>query len=605
MQVIAIDHLSEEEISEYAKGRRGYVLFDYGENTGTLSERLESNGFENIDLRDIIINFRPELRRSVIEFSGKLNSNPPHPNWWAILLSRRVAMYDFSNSLAKLFILKMLTNLGKWDTIVIHDNSISPWQYLRKGRHQVNVNFQTGFSIKTDLINRLNTVLPIRTVLWFLKKIAVKTRLGWRPYRIKNNFNESTVAMLTLISGNSFTGENYFRDIYLGDLGKHFEAEGYDTLVLGQLHDKLTGDLLKNISTIKGNSFFLLEHIWSIKDLLSVFKRDLKDFFGRQPDWEPFFFAGFDLREFLNTSLKQELQAGYCDSLLYYKAAIIFLKKVSPELLIYPYENKCIERMLLKAVSEVSPETKTLGYQHAVLTPKHVHMFLAEGESQTLPLPDKIVTNGHHSTRMLQETGNYPDGKIIAGTALRQSAAIPDDLIKKQPPGHLLNVLVTLAEGAEEYDKAFVFLRDIHKNNDTSEINFRIRLHPGIPYDPFQNENLTRDMRCSKDPIKSLSESLYWADVVMYASTSVSVQAMSMGIPVIWMDLLDFWGTDPINDDSLLRWKLSSPSGWRSVISVIEKLSLDDFESKMNKSKKFTSDYFCRDPIDIDTWISA
>jgi hypothetical protein len=605
MRVIATNNLSLAALSKYRKGRRGYVFFDSTDTKDDFSKKLELYGFERIDISRIIISGRAELRKSVTEFSGKLNSNPPHHNWWAILLSRRVAMYDFSNSLAKLFIIRKLIDLGKWDIIIIYDRSISPWKYLRNGMHQIDVHVQTIYSIKTEWTNRLNTLLPIRTVLWFLKKIVVKTRLGWKPCGIKNNFNSSPITMLSLISGNSFTRGHSIRDIYLGDLAKHFEAEGYDSLVLGQLHDKLTGDLFTSINSNKGNNFILLEHIWSLKDLLSVFKRGLQDFFGKQPDWDPFFFAGFDVREFMNASLKWELQAGYSDSLLYYKAAKIFLKKVSPALFIYPYENKCIERMLLQAVSEVSPDTKTLGYQHAVLTPKHIHMFLAEGESQSLPLPDKIVTNGHHTARMLKEAGNYPEGKIIAGTALRQSAAIPDDLMKKQPPGHIRNVLLTLAEGAEEYDKAFVFLRDIQRNNDTNKINFRIRLHPGIPYDPFKNENLTRDMTCVKDPIKSLPQSLYWADVVMYASTSVAVQAMSMGIPVIWMDLLDFWGTDPINDDSLLRWKLSSPSGWSGVISLIEQLSLNDFKLKMNEIEKFASEYFCQDPIDINTWINT
>ncbi|HDK16851.1 MAG TPA: hypothetical protein ENG75_02785, partial [Nitrospirae bacterium] len=478
MLIVVSNQLSREEIRRYSKGRSGYILFNYGEDADVFSKTLESNGFEHIDLRNIIINSRGELRRAVIDFTGALNTNPPHPDWWAILISRRVAMYEFANALAKLFIVQKIIETADWDTIILYDGSISPWNYLRSGKHRIDAKFITLFSMKTDWQQRLESILPLRTVLWFLKKIVTKTRLGWHPSEIKSNFNASPVVMFTLIAKNSFTKERSFKDVYFGDLAKCVEADGYSPVVMGQLHDKLTGDLLNNINSKKDNSFFLLEHIWSLKDLLSVFKRGLKDFFGREPEWPLSDFAGFDVKEFLNVNLKWELQAGYTDSLLYYKATKNILEKISPELLIYPYENKCTERMFLKAVSEVSPDTKTIGYQHAVLTPKHIHMFLAKDESESLPLPDRIVTNGPYTARLLRETGNYPEGMITAGTALRQAAEIPDEFIKKESPKRVKNVLLTLAEGVEEYDKGLAFLRDIQKSNDTGKIDFRVRLHP-------------------------------------------------------------------------------------------------------------------------------
>lgn len=605
MLVIASNCLSGKELGKYAEGRSGYILFHDDENTDTLSRRLKSSGFEYIDLRDLIVSSRSALREAVIEFSGALNSNPSHPNWWAIRLSRRVAMYDFSNALAKLFILRMIINTGSWDTVIVYDNSVFPWNYLRDGKHQGETRVRTKFSLTTDWKARLKTILPVRTLLWFLRKIEIKTKLGWSPVKIKKTRHAPLVSMLTLIHKNSFTKKESFRDVYLGDLAKHFQEKGYSIFVLGQLHDKPSSDFLATINSQKSDSYVLLEHLWSFKDLVIVFKKALKDFFVRSHKWPFSHFAGFDVREFLDANLKLDLQGEYADSMLYYIAMKIFLEQTAPETLIYPYENKCIERMILKAISDVSPKTKTVGYQHAVLTPKHIHMFLAKGESQNLPLPDKIITNGPHTARMLNKLGNYPEGRITAGTALRQTSTVPDNFIKDQPPKRIKNVLLTLAEGSEEYNKAFAFLKDIQKNNETDGINFRIRLHPGIPYDPFKNETLIKGIKCKKDTVSSLLESVYWADVVMYASTSVAAQAMTMGIPVIWMDLLDFWGTDPITANNTLRWKLHSPGDWSKIISNIVLLPESDFGQRMKHSNKFVSECFCQDPVDITKWLGT
>ena len=605
MLIIASNCLSGKEIGKYAEGRRGYILFHDDENTDALSGRLKSSGFECIDLRDLIVSSRPALRKAVIDFSGALNSNPPHPDWWAIRLSRRVAMYGFSNALAKLFILRMIVNTGDWDTVIIYDNSVFPWNYLKNGRHEGKTRFRTKFSLAADWTERLQTFIPLLTIKWFLRKIEIKTKLGWRPVKIKKTDHPPPVSMLTLIHKNSFTKEGAFRDVYLGDLAKHFKANDHKTLVLGQLHDKPSMDFISTINSNKNDSFILLEHLWSFRDLFSVFRKALKNYFGRKPEWSPSFFAGFDIREFLNANLKLELQGEYADSMLYYIAMTLYLRQTAAETFIYPYENKCIERMLLKAVSEVSPKTNTVGYQHAVLTPKHIHMFLAEGEAQKLPLPDSIVTNGPHTARMLGESGNYPEGMLVAGTALRQASSVPESLIKSYSPKRIKKVLVTLAEGQEEYDKAFNFLRDIQKSNKTDDITFRIRLHPGIPYDPFKNDKLIKGIKCERDTIPSLPDSVYWADIIMYASTSVAAQAMVMGIPVIWMDLLDFWGTDPVTSDDTLRWKLHSPEGWSKVILEIEQLPESIYSQRMESSKKFVSECFCQDPVDINKWIET
>ncbi len=602
MDIIATNNLSKGEIKKYAKGRRGFISFSKGDkDTEALSQTLELYGFERINLREIIAASRSRLRHAVIEFSGELNSHIPHRNWWALGLSRRIAMYPFSDAMAKLFVMRMVIDMGKWDTCIVLDNSISPWDYMRDITHQIRVDIQAKFSITTDWKYRIKRIMPVSIFLWLIKKIIIKALIGSRIIEAKNM--KPSIVLFTLIDRNNFIKEDSFRDVYLGDLASHFKAEGHSIFTLGQLHDKPSRHLAFNVKNMSDHSFSPLDHFWSLKDLYIVAKDALKDYFGKPPRWSPSYFVGFNVRGVLNANLKWELQACYPDNLLSYRAAMICLEKLQPHLFIYPYENKCIEHMLLKAIQEVSPTTKTIGYQHAVLTPKHIHMFLAKGESDTLPLPTMLVTNGRHTANLLHEQGNYPEGMIVTGTALRQTLSIPENLIKEKPPRNIGKVLMALAEGREEYDKAMEFMRELQNNNKAQGCDFRVRLHPGVPYDPFQNEKITKGLRCTKDTTPSLLESLYWADAVLYSSTSVAVQAIAMGTPVIWMDLIDFWGTDPINKEDVLRWKLNSADEWEEVVTTIEQQSEDEFRWRMDESKRLVSDYFSNEHINVKKWL--
>jgi len=112
MHLIAANHLSQEKIKKFAQGRRGFIVFGSGDETDAFCENLESHGFERIDLREILLSCRAELRQAVINFTGALNSDAPNPNSWANNLSRRIAMYLLTACLAKLFLLLLARLLG-------------------------------------------------------------------------------------------------------------------------------------------------------------------------------------------------------------------------------------------------------------------------------------------------------------------------------------------------------------------------------------------------------------------------------------------------------------------------------------------------------------
>lgn len=603
MYIIATSHLSQAKIKKFAQGRRGFIVFSSGNETDAFCENLESHGFERIDLREILLNCRAELRQAVINFTGALNSDVPHPNWWANNLSRRIAMYSLPACLAKLFLLRRAIDRKNRDTIVIVDSAYLPWSFLKAGNHDPAVNFSD--KCNKNWCNVLQERISVRAVLWSARKIVHRLAVAAiQREGAQSSSSENTITLLTLIDRNCFPGGSTFRDIYLGGLASSLREKGYTVNILARLLGTMSKEVFSGLRNNKDPRLMNIDSYWTFRELYNVAKNTVKEFFGPPPEWKHHIFTGFDIRPLLSALWRIEIgEPAYADALLDGYAYKRYLKRVPTNTLIYPYENKTYERVILQSGISSGAGIYTTGYQHAVLTPKHIHMFMSEGEADVMPLPDRIVTNGPWTAKMLKERGNYPEGKIVAGTALRFISQEKKSVVRRKPPRKISNVLVALAEGAEEYDRAFSFLRELQKNSPSLNCSFRVRLHPSIPYDPFKKHGCGRN--CIRDNEPKLEGSLQNADLLLYASTSVAVHAMSLGIPVVWMDLLDFWGTDPIEGDGMLRWKLTDPGEWESAVKNIISLSDQEFQGRLDKSAEFAKNYFCQDPVDVSVFLGS
>ncbi len=601
MHIITASHLSEKEIKKYADGRRGFIVFSGGDDANDLCRNLESHGFERISLSDILLSCRSELRQSVIDFTGALNCQVPHPNWWANNLSRRIAMYSLPTGLAKLFLLRTVIDRNNWDCIIVIDSSYLPWSFLNDNDHDTSLNFSDKHGNK-DRHNILQERFPIKAVLWAVRKVFHRFALAVSQRKQEQNFSEkNNVTLLTLIDRNCFPKGSSFRDIYLGELAPELRKKGYSVHILARLLGTISKEVFKGLRSSKDPDLRCIDSFWTFKELFQVAAQTVKDFFAPAPEWNPHIFMGFDVRSLLSALWRIEVGGAiYADALLDGYAFRRYVENIPTDTLMYPYENKTYERIILQAGKDSESEIYTTGYQHAVLTPKHIHMFMAEGEADVMPLPDRIVTNGPWTAKMLNERGFYNNGTIAAGTALRFSSQGNESAVRQKPPEKVHNVLVALAEGAEEYDRAFSFLRALQDNSPSSNFLFRVRLHPSIPYDPFKKQGCGKN--CIRDKEPSLEDSLQQADVLLYASTSVAVHAMSLGIPVVWMDLLDFWGTDPVEGNELLRWELVNPAGWDEVIKKITSLPEQEFQKRLGNSIDFAKGYFCRDPVDVSVF---
>ena len=97
-----------------------------------------------------------------------------------------------------------------------------------------------------------------------------------------------------------------------------------------------------------------------------------------------------------------------------------------------------------------------------------------------------------------------------------------------------------------------------------------IRPHPSIKFS--QALVAYRPCRISYElDERPLSESIKSCDVVLYASSTVSLEAIAAGVPVVHIRLNDILNSDPLFGITYLKWTCDEPSALIGVIDEISK----------------------------------
>jgi hypothetical protein len=135
-------------------------------------------------------------------------------------------------------------------------------------------------------------------------------------------------------------------------------------------------------------------------------------------------------------------KGGYFYNLLVYKAMVRFARRHAPKRVLYPFENKSLEKLLL----------------HTSITPRHTTFQLTANEAKATPLPDLVVTAGDVTRHHLEKTGNFRPGLFATGCALRQrhtETIAADDSTDHKP----FRILLALSSSKFELVTAIEFMR--------------------------------------------------------------------------------------------------------------------------------------------------
>lgn len=227
-----------------------------------------------------------------------------------------------------------------------------------------------------------------------------------------------------------------------------------------------------------------------------------------------------------------------------YRVLRRLIKQSGVRTVLYPYEEKALERGILRACSEASTPVRTLAYAHAAWTTCHLALRTRQAGCPTPPQPDRILATGPRAGDFLVGWGRKgsTDVVVVGSPNYRERGGMPRPIGDRR---NGLRVLVLGGHGFELWMLAnFVESRmDLFAGDEVL-----IRRYP-FGYVGTQDraiERLIKLSSCFRVGEGSLEHQIDWCDVALFSSTKAGLEAMLRGRLAVYVELHDLFEADPL-----------------------------------------------------------
>ena len=535
---------------------------------------------------------RGDYWKRYIQFLGWLNTKNDSPDWWAMTFTAKspVATPIGLNIFNFLIIVELMGKESS--TLLVIAESPELISQTKNWARRSGVKFVS--LIKSP--SRLRRFLKLRTpsgiirasfrtcVFWFLTR-----SLRWHADSRSDSINgDGHLVITSLTHPQSFSSSSSYRDSYFGPLIDHVASSHHRALILGLME----GRPFDQVRTLKSLDCAVpiipVESCVTLKDIIVCTTRAIiRSVRGLKPR-EALELDGVDVSYLVNSTVKEGSRSGdfFLNLLMYYCGRSLG-KSILVTRCLYPYENRAWEKMFIQGVRSSSPQAQIVGYQHASVAHIQANFFLGSEEADVVPLPDSILTTGNIIQDWLESEGNYPAGIFTTACALRQSQSSKNSPTARR--GETKRILVALSSSLAEQINTVVFVEKAFQSTDEYEL--RVRPHPTFLIESVIREApLTQKDFFNPSP-GSLQDDLEWADVVLYTASTVGLESVSLGVPVVHLDLGEFLDTDPMFGWHEFKWSANEPSQVIELLQKIASLPELEYQDRQKKGKEYAATY--------------
>jgi hypothetical protein len=390
---------------------------------------------------------------------------------------------------------------------------------------------------------------------------------------------EKGVLIASLFYRTSFSDGKYI-DPFFGNLHSILKESGHSVTYLCAPLDDIK-ESVKRVTECKEIAIFIPYSILTWTELiLSALRVLLRRLRLLKTE-----FLGCDFSRLLMWNARRFEYSFNLDSEFFYAAVKKLTQSNQFSALIQLYEGNVFERACIQAFRK-SGQGQVVGYSHAVVFSLNLKIRMTESEKDVKPEPDFLVTSGPETKRLIVRYGNREGADIVAACSLRH---IPvNDRVKKEKTDRA-NILIAL-DGVNGCATVLDWLMEnaeIFRGYDVV-----LRAHPNVPLKRLLGQclnELPNHFRRSDDDLETDLERCF---CVVYRQTSVGLQALMNGVPVIHLAIDAPLPCDPIINLKSFKWEVSTPE---ELVGALQEIALLD-EKKMGKSidvaKEYVNDYF-------------
>ena len=579
---------------EKNKGPYSFLILEEGQAKYRDREILKQKGLKEVCLESIPSEQKVSSEREYIDSIAKLSCEHNSIEWWANALSEKNEHVSthYKNLYLYCTLIKTLEKYEDFRIIVECNNVI-----LKQLKNYCRLNGVQIFSLDNGVIQDVFTYISkiiyqfFKIALFmftvFKRKMIIRAVLRSRIASELKNIRECYV-IRTWINERIINSRDSFRDAYFGNLPNYLIKQGLKVVVLAGV----INNYRKVISSLKNENDVLIIPEEYFLRYLDCLKLMLFSIFRRIKLKKKIYFRGIEVTQLY----QEEIEKSYRNladqqNILRYFIGRRLSQNLRFHTYIQTYENYAWEKLSLLGIRESRNNhiiPRILGFQHAFVSRNSFKYFPGEKEKDIISLPDKIITMGAVTKKIMERYGSYKPKIFEIGCALRQEYLSNLKPFKRR---RFNKILVPLTMVIDESIAIMTFIY----NSKISETGIKviIRCHPLLPFELFKrNLNFAIPDNCIIENKKRLNEELSTTDVVAYTWSTVAVEALKIGLPVIYLDILKPMYVDPLFECAHLKRTVARPGQLLSAIMEIYNMDDISFYQEQKISQDYLKEYF-------------
>ncbi|MEM4396780.1 MAG: hypothetical protein QXR30_03955 [Candidatus Woesearchaeota archaeon] len=479
-------------------------------------------------------------------------------------------------------ILENYKEINKGELIIfIEDNllGLAIISYLKENKYKFNT---YNLKINNKIIFYLWLIYgSLKENIKFLKSMLLSKFLFYKYNNLQfiQTFN-NLILLHSFINKNSLLSDGNIKDNFYGELSNYLNKNGYRVVYL--LNDVLFFENKKKIIEWLGKTnipVVFIYYIVSIKDIFLSVLFSLSYIFC---SFSNFRFRNYDI-SFLFSLFYKSLSRSQLTNwsyIYYFSLKKLKMLNILPKAIIDIYEGHFWERALRVSKNRHKMKTKIFGINSSAFSKNNVSMF----SSFDNELPDKILCSSELYKSTLNNFG-IPDEKIEVIGSFRYAKLVENVEKKIKNNLYTKRILSIKTIGIIfplKYEIAEELLLRIVNTFYNSEYKIRLFFHPftASKFNVYVNSlSLPKNFSISE---KSFYDIYQEIDLVICAFTTMALEALALGIPVIEIERelgIDF-GILDFQEIGVKRAKSNN-----DIINIINELNDTLYDEKLCAEK--------------------
>lgn len=553
-----------------------------------LQEFLNRNSnFKRIVISTITSQEQAVCEREYIANVSKLADIFDSLEWWANPVSEKNEHFSMQYKDLCLFfsLIKTIDRYINERCDILVYGSRSVYNILKK--HYLNKRIQVIFLGSHYFANILSFIYQIlKIVLLIFRIIMRKFLLRKINGKVKKQLSDKSCCYVIRTWLYSQPDTSFKNDAFFGKLAEYALNRGNKVLLLGGIIDSYRKILQRILRSSEKIIVIPEEYFLKYSDIFKLFTyfkfriRKLHD---------KLLFKGIDVSDYYSQEIfKGFWQDSYVHNMIRYMIAKRFGETVNFNIFLQTFENYAWEKLTIKGIKAARSNCRVLGFQHAFVSRNSFKYFPGQQELDKIPLPDKIITMGKRTKEILQNYGVYHKEQIVVGCALRQQYF--DDLLLTDWR-RSNKILVPLTMVIPESIKVIKFLCDSNISKTNKKIV--IRPHPARDFQSVKKRiSFEIPSNFTINNCKTMKEELHDTGMVLYTWSTIAAEALRLGLPVIYLDILKPLYVDPLFECEALKRKVSEADELVPAVDSLYGISNDDFEMERKRASEYIKGYF-------------